>query len=120
MHRAVCSWPGQQLFVSVKREIYLTVTRQEIIVHVPLVLLVEEIRPRITYGALDGAEMTRRQHQVFSGLQRGLSNKEIGQEINISERTVKFHVSAILEKLDLHSRTQIAQRFGVEKFHSDR
>ncbi len=39
---------------------------------------------------------------------KGLSNKEIMQEINFSEGTVRNYISNILKKLDLRDRTQIA------------
>jgi len=38
----------------------------------------------------------------------GLSNAEIGQRLGIEEKTVKTHVSHILQKLDLSSRYQLA------------
>jgi len=39
-------------------------------------------------------------------LKEGLLNKQIAYELNVSEATVKAHVSAILQKLDVNSRTQ--------------
>jgi len=39
---------------------------------------------------------------------RGLANKQIGRELGIAEPTVKCHVSGILNKLGLASRTQVA------------
>ncbi|MBN2837779.1 MAG: response regulator transcription factor, partial [Fusobacteriaceae bacterium] len=39
---------------------------------------------------------------------RGLSNKEITDELNISEGTVRNYISNILSKLDLKNRTQLA------------
>jgi NarL family two-component system response regulator LiaR len=39
---------------------------------------------------------------------RGLTNQEIAEELVISERTVRTHVSRILEKLHLANRTQVA------------
>ena len=39
-------------------------------------------------------------------LSEGLLNKQIAYELNVSEATVKAHVSAILQKLDVDSRTQ--------------
>jgi DNA-binding NarL/FixJ family response regulator len=40
----------------------------------------------------------------------GLSNKQIAEELRISAHTVKFHVNAILAKLDVHSRTEAVVR----------
>ena len=42
---------------------------------------------------------------------RGMSNKQIGAQLSITETTVKTHISNILAKLNLHDRTQIAMHF---------
>jgi two-component system, NarL family, response regulator LiaR len=60
--------------------------------------------------------LTAREQEVLACLGRGLSNKEIGSELFISEKTVKTHVSSILAKLDLSDRTQAAL-YAVK--HSD-
>jgi DNA-binding NarL/FixJ family response regulator len=39
---------------------------------------------------------------------RGLSNRQIGSELHLSERTIEKHVSKILRKLELSSRIEIA------------
>lgn len=51
--------------------------------------------------------LTRREKQVAELLQKGLSNREIGEELYISETTVKRHVSNILEKLGLEGRKDL-------------
>jgi DNA-binding NarL/FixJ family response regulator len=60
-------------------------------------------------------EFTPQQHRVFMLLAQGKLNKEIGFELAVTEATVKTHVSRILSKLGVHSRTQaalVAQRLG--------
>jgi DNA-binding CsgD family transcriptional regulator len=56
--------------------------------------------------------LSPRQYQVLSGIARDLSNKEIAAKLSLSERTVKFHVSAMLEKFGVHSRTGLLMKAG--------
>ncbi len=62
--------------------------------------------------------LTARELEVLQALAAGLQNKEIAAKLVISERTVKFHVSAILSKLGAGNRTEAvalaAQRGLVE------
>jgi len=53
-------------------------------------------------------KLTRRQTDVFSLLALGLSNKEIGHQLAVSEGTVKLHVGALLKKFGVNNRTQAA------------
>jgi DNA-binding NarL/FixJ family response regulator len=54
------------------------------------------------------AELTARELEILRLLGEGRANKEIAAELGISERTARTHVSNILRKLDLSSRTQAA------------
>lgn len=50
--------------------------------------------------------LTPRQHDVLSGLLKGLPNKLIARELNVSVDTVKDHVASVLRALNVTSRTQ--------------
>ncbi|MGD9892002.1 MAG: response regulator [Dehalococcoidia bacterium] len=73
-------------------------------------LLMREIHP---LAAPPGSEpLTERETDVLRLLARGLANKEIARELQIGEKTVKTHVSNILAKLGVQSRTQAALQAG--------
>jgi two-component system nitrate/nitrite response regulator NarL len=59
-------------------------------------------------GPAAGEPLTSRQMRVLRLLAQGLSNKQIARELEISEITVKAHVSLILRKLGVSNRTQAA------------
>ena len=52
--------------------------------------------------------MTARESEVLKEIAKGLSNQEIADELYISLKTVKTHVSNILSKLQVEDRTQAA------------
>ena len=66
-----------------------------------LALATERIPSGITAPSL-----TRREIEVLRLLSDGLGNKEIATRLNISEHTVKFHVAAILDKMQAGSRAE--------------
>jgi len=65
--------------------------------------------------------LTPQQVRVLMMLREGLLNKQIAFQLGVSEATIKAHVSAILQKLDVGSRTQAviaATRIDGETVHS--
>jgi len=54
------------------------------------------------------SQLTPREKEVLQKISEGLSNKEIGLSLSISENTVKVHVKNILRKLHLQNRSQAA------------
>ena len=54
--------------------------------------------------------LTPRELEVLGLLARGLRNKEIARELELSEATVRFHVAHIFEKLEVSSRTEAFTR----------
>ena len=54
--------------------------------------------------------LTRREEEVLGGVMRSLANKEIAASLNLSERTVKFHVSSLLTKFRVRGRMELARQ----------
>ena len=59
-------------------------------------------------------ELTLREIEILEHLHEGLRNAEIAQRLGISARTVETHVSSIIGKLQVHSRTE-AVRVAKDK-----
>jgi len=60
----------------------------------------------VKYIGSDNSPLTRREAEVLRLMAEGKSNKSIGEYLYISEKTVKNHVSSILQKMDVDDRTQ--------------
>ena len=53
-------------------------------------------------------ELTPREHEVLTCITRGHSNRDIAEELHIAEKTVRLHVSSVLDKMGVRDRTQAA------------
>ena len=91
-------------------------TADEMIAAIKQVLAGEVFVPaRAKDATPEHSGLTLRQLEVISMLGRGFSNKEIARALDVAERTVKAHVSAVFEALNVRNRTQavlVAQRRG--------
>jgi DNA-binding NarL/FixJ family response regulator len=73
-------------------------------------------RPRPPLATEPGEALTPREGEVLQALAAGLTNRAIARRLGVSENTIKFHVSAILTKLDAASRAEavaLAARRGL-------
>lgn len=71
-------------------------------------VLAQQVRKGPSLAATPAQALTERERQILALVARGLSNKAIAAELSITERTARTHVSNILAKLRLASRTQAA------------
>ncbi|MBR9845264.1 MAG: response regulator transcription factor [Algicola sp.] len=70
----------------------------------------------IDHKKIETLDISKREYEVLVGISEGLSNKEIGEKLFVSESTVKTHVSNLLSKLNAKRRTQalqIAKDFNI-------
>lgn len=58
-------------------------------------------------------KLTRREEEVLGGVMRSLANKEIAATLNLSERTVKFHVSSLLAKFRVRGRMELVREASI-------
>ena len=63
----------------------------------------------IDHQKIKELDISDREYQVLLGISEGLSNKEIGEKLFVSESTIKTHVSNLLLKLNAKRRTQALQ-----------
>lgn len=71
-------------------------------------------RGRFTVGDDTPGALTRRELEVLRTLANGSGNKEIADQLGISDHTVKFHIAQIMAKLGVHSRTE-AVAIGIKR-----
>ncbi|HXO66605.1 MAG TPA: response regulator transcription factor [Candidatus Dormibacteraeota bacterium] len=80
-------------------------------VHAGRPALHAEAQARLMHRATEpalGSQLTPRERDVLKLLAEGFPNKEIARRLYVSEKTVKTHVSSILQKLEVKDRTQAA------------
>ena len=65
---------------------------------------------RVATRLARGPSLSLREREVLDLLAEGLSNKEIAARLSVVERTVKFHVSSLMSKLEADNRTHVVTR----------
>jgi DNA-binding CsgD family transcriptional regulator len=60
-----------------------------------------------------GIKVSRREGEVLDGILQNLANKEIAVRLNVSERTVKFHVSSLLAKFGVTDRVALSREAAL-------
>ena len=63
-----------------------------------------------------GLQLTRRQQELLPMIARGLTNKEIASDLNLSEQTVKNHIHRMLRKMGANDRLQVLEISRIEGF----
>lgn len=80
------------------------------------VVVIKEVRVSdrepftLDIGKLRELGLTPREHEILTLIAEGLSNREIGERLFVSENTVKTHSSRVFDKLGVNRRVQAVQR----------
>jgi len=82
------------------------------------VVIVKEVEVRVrdegpftlNTGKLKELGITNREHEILGLIAAGLSNREIGERLFVSENTVKTHSSRLFEKMQVNRRIQAVQK----------
>ena len=104
------------IFTAVGITLGLRWTRTREVVVVKEVAVVKEVpvpveRPfALDESQLRATGLTPREHEILALIAAGLSNREIGERLFVSENTVKTHSSRLFEKLQVNRRLQAVQR----------
>jgi len=79
-------------------------------------VVVKEVRVReggpfvLNAEKLKELGITQREHEILGLIAQGLSNREIGEKLFVSENTVKTHSSHLFEKMSVNRRVQAVQK----------
>ena len=95
-------WLGQTLTRNRTR-----IVVREVVVEVPVIVAAIPFERNVE--RLDATGITPREMQILELIASGLSNREIAEQIFVSENTVKTHSSHLFDKLNVRRRTQAVQ-----------
>jgi DNA-binding CsgD family transcriptional regulator len=77
--------------------------------------IAERTQQLLAAGRAVGSQVkiSRREQEVLAGILQSLANKEIASKLNVSERTVKFHVSSLLAKFGVTDRVALSREVAM-------
>lgn len=74
--------------------------------------LADNVRPQVDLKSFERAGLTPREQEILSLLLEGLTNREIGEQLGIAEKTVKGHASSVYSKLGIKDRKDLLLLLG--------
>src|ERR1700737_92192 len=74
------------------------------------VVVIREMPFVLNAEKLKEVGLTAREHEILALIAEGLSNREIGEKLFVSENTVKTHSSRLFEKMQVNRRVQAVQK----------
>jgi DNA-binding NarL/FixJ family response regulator len=111
LRRGVRGYGNTFVTDSLLREMVAAVTRGDVwagpdLLQVLLQQLLEQVVPR-THSVVERYGLSEREQEVLHEVMSGASNKIVARRLDITERTVKAHMSAILSKTGAHDRVEL-------------
>lgn len=85
-----------------------------------LMQVVRAVLPRPRRDVPRSDPLTFRESEVLDLVCQGMANREIASALNLSEKTVKFHVSNLLAKTNMRTRAQLIAFAGARSYHDRR
>jgi two-component system nitrate/nitrite response regulator NarL len=82
-------------------------------------LLMPQARPEERSRGPVLPELTQREAQILAQVARGLTNKEIARALSLSEKTVKHHMTNVMQKLHVRNRVEAATVFRKQAQHRE-
>lgn len=67
-------------------------------------------------GFADKYRLSRREMEVVESVTKGLSNKLVAQDLFVTEKTIKFHLTNIFKKAGVNSRSRLIVKYNAAKY----
>lgn len=94
---------GPEIVLAVQR-----IARGEQVFDAGQVEVIQQSSPAGNSAAERYATLSPKEREVLTGVGAGLTNRQIGEELNLAEKTIKNYLSSVMAKLGVHRRTQAA------------